>query len=238
MEIVVLPALSDNYMYLICADAEAVIVDPAAEDPVMRELDKRGLTLTRILITHHHYDHVQGVPGLCRHTNAEVIGPNDERIPGLKHPVREGNTFAFAGSDFRVLDTPGHGDRDVSYLLRTPGRPDALFCGDTLFVSGCGRVLEGSAEALWTSLRKLAALPDETRVYCGHEYTEENLRFALTVDPHDRVYQDSLTAAQQRLRDGLPTVPSTIGTEKKANPFLRCDSSVAFTALRKRKDRF
>ncbi len=238
MEIVILPALADNYMYLIHSDTEAAIVDPADADVVMRALDERGLTLKYILVTHHHYDHVAGVPALKRHTAAQVVGPEDDRIPALDHPVLEGRALELGDGTFTVLETPGHGDRDISYLFKAPSRPDALFCGDTLFVSGCGRLLEGHAEALWASLRKLAALPDDTALYCGHEYTEDNLLFALSLEPDDAVYRNRLLAVRERLREGLPTVPSTIGLEKQANPFLRCDSLIAFSEWRRKKDRF
>lgn len=238
MDIVVIPALSDNYMYLICSDTEAVVVDPADADGVLRVLDQRGLTLKYILITHHHYDHVSGVPALKRRTSAETIGPDDDRIPGLDRPVCEGNTVSFQDGTFTVLQTPGHGDGDISYLLKRPAKPDALFCGDTLFVSGCGRLLEGNAELMWSSLQKLVALPDATEIYCGHEYTEDNLLFALSMEPDNEVYENRLIAIRERLRAGMPTVPSSMGIEKKSNPFLRCESCVQFAELRKKKDRY
>ncbi len=238
MKIVVLPLLADNYTYLLHTETEAAVVDPADADVVQRELERRSLTLTHMLITHAHHDHVGGVPSLKRHTAAAVVGAPDDRIPGLDHPVREGSVLAFGGASFTALMTPGHGAHDVSYLLQTPDRQDALFCGDTLFVSGCGRLLESDAETMWASLKKLAALPDDTELYCGHEYTEENLEFAVSECPDDPVYQKRLIAVRERLREGLPSVPSNIGLEKKANPFLRCESLVEFADLRKRKDRF
>ncbi len=238
MNITILPALSDNYMYLIASNTDAIIVDPSDADIAARAIAERGLTLKRILITHHHYDHVGGVPALKQLTGAEVIGPNDQRIPALGRSVRDGDSIEFGDGVLSVMETPGHGSCDVSYLLHAPGRLDALFCGDTLFVSGCGRLLEGSAEMMWASLQRIAALPDETEVYCGHEYTEENVQFALSLAPDDAVYRDRLHAVRGQLQWGEPTVPTTIGMEKKANPFLRCTSVRAFAETRAKKDRF
>lgn len=238
MNIFTLPALSDNYMYLIALDADAIIVDPSDADIASRAIAERGLTLKHILITHHHYDHVGGGPALKRRTGAEVIGPNDQRIPALDRFVQDGDAIVFGDSKFLVMETPGHGSRDVSYLLRAPSMADALFCGDTLFVSGCGRLLEGNAETMWGSLQRIATLPDDTEVYCGHEYTEENLQFALSLVPDDAAYQDRLRTVHAKLQRGEPTVPTTIGMEKKANPFLRCNSVSAFAKTRAKKDRF
>lgn len=237
-DIEIIPAGPDNYQYLVLESDSAAVIDPSEPVSIQRALARHGLTLSLILVTHHHHDHVAGVSELVDEFHAEVAGADDPRIPRLTHVVGNGDGIDFSEGRFRVLETPGHGDRDVSYCFTRPGHPDALFCGDTLFISGCGRILEGTVSALWSSLRKLAALPDETELYCGHEYTEENLRFALSLEPSDPVYRARADEVSVQRRAHQPSVPGTMGTERRANPFLRCRSLEEFAALRNRKDRF
>ncbi len=238
MNIEIIPALDDNYIYLLRSGTEAIVVDPSTAEDVLSALEQQRPTRVRILITHSHYDHVGGVAALKKKTGAEVFGAGNARIPELDHPLAEGDTIAFGETVLNVLETPGHGDRDLSYLLIRPKQPAALFCGDTLFVSGCGRIFQGSAQSLWNSLLKLGALPTDTEVYCGHEYTLENLRFAQSIDPDDPVYQSRRAEVETKRSHQLPTVPSTLGTELRANPFLRCTSLDEFSRLRRRKDTF
>ncbi len=235
-----IPVWQDNYTYVIEADSGvAAVVDPTDADETWNFLRTRSLDCRMILATHSHHDHIAGLAALKAQTGATVIGAADAGIPGLDQSVREGERIPFDGGwTFEVLDTPGHGARDESFLLRGPDRVPALFCGDTLFVSGCGRVLQGSGAQLWQSLQKLRALPTETEVYCGHEYTEENLRFALSQAPNDPHYRARLQEVQQQLADTGVSVPSTIGQERTANPFLRCDELNAFIQCRKQKDAF
>lgn len=182
-------------------------------------LAREGLSLAAILATHHHPDHVGGIAELVREKRVPVFGPKGEPIPELTHPVGQGDTVAVAelGASFSVLDIPGHTRAHVAYYGL-----GSLFCGDTLFACGCGRVFEGTAEQMVASLAKLAALPDATKVYCGHEYTLANIKFARAVEPGNAELA-AREARAQKLRDaGLPTLPSTLGEERATNPFLRC----------------
>ena len=238
MDIITVPAGADNYMYIIQVGSLAAVVDPVEPDPIWAEITQRQLSLRYILVTHHHADHIMGVPALAATSGARVLAPESHRIPAVNECVGQGDEYELGNARIHVLDTPGHGDLDRSYRVTCADQPDALFCGDTLFVSGCGRILEGTAEQLWESLRQLKQLPDPTRVYCGHEYTEENLRFACSMFPEDDAYRKRAGRVQTiRTANGC-TVPSTIGTEKKANPFLRASSFSEFCHLRRQKDRF
>lgn len=238
LNILVEKALEDNFIYVIRTPAGAVVIDPGDAEPVEQVLAREQLRLAAILATHGHHDHTGGIAALKLSSGAIVYGPDGDRIPVLDRAVREGDAIKLGGSTFTVLETPGHGAHDVSYLLQHPGRPDALFCGDTLFVSGCGRALSGNAARLWNALDRLRRLPDTTEVYCGHDYTEENLRFALSVAPDDPIYARQLDAVRSRARTGRLCVPSTIGVERRANPFLQCRDAESFVRLRALKDRF
>lgn len=254
LEIEILPAMSDNYIYLMRepASGTTAVVDPGVAAPVLEALGRAGAgrRLDLILLTHHHGDHVGGVAELKAAFGAAVVGSRADaaRIDGLDRMVGEGDRLDLAGHPVEVLETPGHTGGHISYVLP---EDEALFCGDTLFALGCGRLFEGDAPTMWRSLQKLAALPDATRVYCGHEYTLSNARFALTVDPDNGALQ-ARAAEVERLREaGRPTIPSTIGLEKATNPFLRAadpairarlglasaPDAAVFGEIRRRKDK-
>jgi hydroxyacylglutathione hydrolase len=222
LTIEVVPILKDNYAFLLTdrASGRRAVVDPGEAGPVLGRLGRDGGGVDLVLLTHHHGDHTGGVAAVVAATGARVVGPAAEaaRIAGLDAQVREGDTVALGASVARVLATPGHTAGHIAFVLDTAG---ALFCGDTLFVMGCGRLLERDAATMWGSLTKLMGLPDATRVYCGHEYTAANARFALTVDPDNPALVERAAEVERLRAAGLPTVPSTIGEEKATNPFLR-----------------
>jgi hydroxyacylglutathione hydrolase len=224
MKIVQIPLLRDNYGYLIICQKTntAGIVDPSEAEPVLRRVELEKVKLTAILNTHHHRDHTGGNEGLLAKQSLEVYGhKNDQgRIPGLTHGVDEGDEIVI-GEEVRgsVLFIPGHTTGHVAYLFG-----NNLFCGDTLFTAGCGRLFEGTPEQMHGSLKKLMGLPDDTKVYCGHEYTESNLRFAMTLEPKNHKLVSRFERVQGLRARGASTVPSTMEEEKQTNPFLRWDS--------------
>ena len=220
LRVLAIPAFDDNYFWLIHDGTNAAVVDPGDAVPVLATLAAHQLNLVAILLTHHHADHVGGVPALLEQFAVPVYGPRNETIAGVTAMLAEGDqvTVPVLGLRCEVLDVPGHTAGHIAYVV--PAH-DWLFCGDTLFAGGCGRLFEGTPAQMVASLDKLAALPEQTAVYCAHEYTLANLRFAHEVDPQNRLLHDRL-ATDQALRDkSLPTVPSTIGLERATNPFLR-----------------
>jgi hydroxyacylglutathione hydrolase len=219
LEIVPLPAFKDNYIWTLRRGKNAAVVDPGEAAPVKAYLAREGLTLVAILATHHHPDHVGGIAELVAMTKVPVFGPRGEPVPALTHPVGQGDKVEIPQlkADFSVLDIPGHTRAHVAYYGL-----ESLFCGDTLFACGCGRVFEGTAEQMLDSLSKLAALPDVTKVYCGHEYTLANIKFARAVDPDNRLLAAREEKAAKLRAAGRPTLPSTLGEERATNPFLRC----------------
>ena len=222
-------AFSDNYIWLARHDAadSVVIVDPGDAEPVLRMLETLALTPCAILITHHHHDHIGGIPGLLKHFHVPVFGPANSAIPGLTQTVREGDSVELDnGLSFNVLEVPGHTLDHIAYCGH-----EVVFVGDTLFAGGCGRLFEGSAEQMLQSLHKLTALADDTRVCCAHEYTLRNLEFAREVDRQNARLAERLDHVRQLRLDDRPTLPTTIDVEKKTNPFLRCqDDQVQATA--------
>lgn len=214
------PAFADNYLWLIHKDQHAVVVDPGDAEPVLKALKDRGLTLVAILLTHHHADHVGGVPTLLQNFPVPVYGPAREAIPNISRKLSEGDSFVIPELDlqFSVIDVPGHTAGHIAYYADAA---QSLFCGDTLFAGGCGRLFEGTPAQMVESLAKLTALPDDTRVYCAHEYTLSNLKFAQAVDGSNSDLVQRIAAEQAKRNRNEPTVPSTIGLEKKTNPFLR-----------------
>ncbi len=218
-EAIAVHAFRDNYIWLVPGSKPGLvaIVDPGDADPVMAALHARGLTPACVLCTHHHGDHVDGVAALVRRYAIPVYGPAAESIPGVTHPVAEGDIAGSeTGEPYRVLAVPGHTRGHVAYV--GAGR---VFCGDTLFIAGCGRLFEGTAFQMHASLMRLASLPPDTRVYCAHEYTLANLAFARAVEP-DNAATLAFERRARRLRaEGQPTIPGTIADERSINPFLR-----------------
>jgi hydroxyacylglutathione hydrolase len=223
-------AFSDNYIWLIDsprAPGRIVAVDPGDAAPVIAELKRRGASLAAILLTHHHADHIGGVPDLLRHGAVPVIGPDDTRIAQRTRTVRDGERCDLPelGLSFEILQIPGHTLSHIAFWGH-----GALFCGDTLFSAGCGRMFEGTPKQMNASLTKLRNLPPQTQVFCGHEYTAANLRFALTVEPANRAALEYQGSVDRVRAQGNPTLPSTLGLEIQVNPFLRCDNPAVVRA--------
>jgi hydroxyacylglutathione hydrolase len=234
------PILSDNYAWMLrdSGSGAVAIVDPADAKPIISALEKAGGRLDLILLTHHHSDHIAGVDEVrARFKGAKVVGAGADahRLPKLDVAVKEGDSVTFGSASARVIDTPGHTRGQINYFF-----PDGeiLLSGDTLFSLGCGRLIEGTAAEMFASLRKLAALPGGTKVCCGHEYTESNARFALSVDPDNAALKVRTEQAHQQRMAGQPTVPSTMASELEANPFLRASDVATFADLRAKKDKF
>jgi len=245
--------LSDNYAYLIHAPDEGLcaVVDPSEPEPVRKALAAHGLKLTHILNTHHHFDHTGGNVALKEEFGAEIVGPakDRDRIPGIDVGVTEDAPWKFGTRAVRILEIPAHTRAHIAFYF-----PDdaAVFTGDTLFAMGCGRLFEGTPDMMWNSLSKLMGLPDDTRVFCGHEYTLNNGRFALTLEPGNADLERRMVEVQALRAKNQPTIPSTIGLEKRTNPFVRPDSLEirrtlsmtgatdveVFAEMRRRKDAF
>lgn len=256
-QIIPIPAFADNYIWLLRSGDVGAIVDPGDAAPVIAYLEREGVAPCAILATHHHGDHVGGIPALLARWPVPVFGPAREKIPGRTRALSGGDRIVVPGIDatFDVIDVPGHTAGHIALFGEFGGGP-VLFCGDTLFAGGCGRLFEGTPEQMWSSLSALAALPPETRVYCGHEYTVANLRFALAVEP-DCAELKARDERERAKRDrNEPTVPSTIGIERATNPFIRAnlpavraaaaahaghplaDDVASFAALREWKNHF
>jgi hydroxyacylglutathione hydrolase len=223
MKIIQIPLLRDNYGYLIVCQKTntAGIIDPSEAEPVLQRVEQEKVALVAIANTHHHRDHTGGNEGLLARQQLRVYGHQSDknRIPGLTDGVDEGDEIQIGELHGKVLFIPGHTTGHVAYLFS-----NNLFCGDTLFTAGCGRLFEGTPEQMQASLKKLMALPDDTKVYCGHEYTENNLRFAMTLEPRNHKLISRLGRVQTLRARGVPTVPATMEEEKQTNPFLRWDS--------------
>lgn len=226
LQIELVPCLKDNYAYLLHDSSSGTtgIVDPSEPGPIIDALSKRRYKLTYILNTHHHYDHTGGNLELKATYGAKVIGPfaDKDRIPGIDVALRDGEKWMFGGHEMHVLETPGHTKGHVSFYFPESG---AIFTGDTLFCLSCGKLFEGSAEQMWSSLSKIASLSDNVRIFCGHEYTLSNAKFALSIEPGNDALRSYAARASELRSKGLPTVPSTLAEEKSCNPFLRTSSS-------------
>ncbi len=252
-----IPAFTDNYIWAVLSSdkKQCAVVDPGDANPVIDYLDANGLELTHILITHHHPDHTGGLRELSSRYNPIVYGPEPSGIPGITEFLHEGDQIELYGTSFNLLEVPGHTLDHIAYVA-PDASPPILFCGDTLFAAGCGRLFEGTPVMMEQSLSKLSGLAPSTRVYCTHEYTLANLKFALAADGKNTKLLERIEAETKKRSQNLPTLPSTISLELETNPFLRCDDSdvantvsneagvelnsttEVFTALRSWKDRF
>jgi hydroxyacylglutathione hydrolase len=253
LELVTIPCLRDNYAFLLHEDGtgETALVDAPEAEPILAELDRRGWRLSQIWITHHHDDHVGAVEELRAATGAKVLGngADAKRLPRLDREVRDGESFDLAGHEVRVMDVSGH---TVGHIAFYVADAKAAFTADSLMALGCGRLFEGTAPVMWESLRKLAALPPETLICSGHEYTQSNARFAQTIEPDNPALMSRIGDIDAARAEGRPTVPSTLETELATNPFLRAGlpevqsalgmsgyaPSEVFAEIRLRKDRF
>jgi hydroxyacylglutathione hydrolase len=255
MKVEAIQTLKDNYVWVVIdtATQSAIIIDPGEASPVIDFLKHHHLSLLAILITHHHWDHTNGIAGILREFPVPVYGPANENIPELNHAISEPTLFRIPSFpvDIKVLEIPGHTSQHLAYYLE-----NKLFCGDTLFAAGCGRLFEGTAAQMSASLQKIMSLPDDTEIYCAHEYTLNNLRFAQMVEPDNVNIATRLASVTVLRNKQLPSLPSTLADEKATNPFLRCDlvsvktgvekhvghalvnSLDVFTELRKWKDTF
>ena len=224
LDIVRIPVLNDNYVWLMREPQSSAVgvTDPAVAGPVLAEAARRRWQITHVLNTHHHGDHVGGNRAIKDATGCTIVGPRRDRarIPGIDVEVDDGERYRFGEAEADVFFVPGHTSGHVAYAFR---EQKALFCGDTLFALGCGRLFEGTPAQMWSSLSRLRALPDDMRVYCAHEYTQSNARFALTVEADNRELQERSSAIDAARARGEATVPSLLGEEKATNPFLRAD---------------
>lgn len=236
MKIELIPLLKDNYAYLLTDDSGTVgVVDPSTAEPVQKLLEEKGLGLDYVINTHHHWDHTGGNPGLKKKYNCQIAAPaaDAHRIDGLDIGLKEGEIFKFGNSEAQILETPGHTSGHICLFFP---EEKALFCGDTLFAMGCGRLFEGTAEQMWNSLSKIMALPDDTQIYCGHEYTQANGEFCLNIDPDNTDLQNRMVDVKTARDAGHPTIPSTLKLEKQTNAFLRAGSATQFGEIRALKD--
>ncbi len=255
MKLIPIPAFDDNYIWMLHDGRRALVVDPGDAQPVLAALQQSGLTLAAILVTHHHGDHTGGVDALRQATGAQVYGPALERMPEPLQRLNDGDVLELLGLRFEVMLVPGHTAGHIAYFGHIPSQDPVLFCGDTLFSAGCGRLFEGTPAQMLASLTRLAALPEATRVCCAHEYTLSSLRFALAVEPDNTELQAYQQRALELRRNHLPTLPSSIRLERCVNPFLRThlpsvagvvqhrsatahDAVSVFAALRTWKDQF
>ncbi|MDO8862355.1 hydroxyacylglutathione hydrolase [Haliea sp. E1-2-M8] len=231
-----LAAFSDNYIWLLrdSGSRRCFVVDPGDAAPVLAILERDQLELAGVLITHHHFDHVGGLEELIAHSDPVVYGPRNPAITGISRPLQAGASIEVLGLEFSVIAVPGHTlDHIAYYHAGSSGQPPLLFCGDTLFAGGCGRMFEGTAPVMYASLASLAALPGATRVYCAHEYTQANLRFARAVEPDNSDLARRAAEVAAARERGEPTVPSELAVELTTNPFLRCEEPALVAALRR-----
>ena len=230
LSILTVPAFDDNYLWIVHNGHNAAVIDPGDATAILQTLKKHDLRLSAILLTHHHADHIGGVPELLSHTSVPVFGPTKDHIATVTHPLSEGMLVNIPELEWqlRVLDVPGHTAGHIAYFAE---QQHWLFCGDTLFAGGCGRLFEGSPEQMLASLEKLAALPDDTDVYCAHEYTLSNLKFAQEIEPSNSALLIRIQTEQEKRAKGIPTVPSLLGLEKQTNPFLRSRESTVMNKL-------
>ena len=245
-------AYTDNYIWLVSTNEGSIVVDPGESKEILNLIDSNKIDLKGVLITHHHYDHTNGLLDLTKKMNLEVYGP--KKIEGINNIVKESDKFSLIGIDFEVIEIPGH-TLDHLAFYSSNNKDPILFCGDTLFAGGCGRVFEGTFEQMFKSLKKISNYPKETKIFCGHEYTLSNLKFALEVDEDNKQLVDEYINVKKLISSDIPSLPTNLNKELKLNPFLRCneiniknkvidkfdiidDELEIFTALRKWKDNF
>ena len=245
-------AYTDNYIWLVSTNEGSIVVDPGESKEILNLIDSNEIDLKGVLITHHHYDHTNGLLDLTNKMNLEVYGP--KKIEGINNIVKESDKFSLIGIDFEVIEIPGH-TLDHLAFYSSNNKDPILFCGDTLFAGGCGRVFEGTFEQMFMSLKKISKYPKETKVFCGHEYTLSNLKFALEVDKDNKDLMNEFNNIEKLISSDIPSLPTNLNKELKLNPFLRChdidiknkviekfdiidDELQIFTALRKWKDNF
>ena len=246
-------AFNDNYIWLVTTNEGSIVIDPGEATKTINYLKENSLDLRGILITHHHFDHTGGIEDMLKFKNVDVYGPVNN-ISSINKKLRDGDLFSLIGIDFKIIEIPGHTLDHIAFFSENNGNP-VLFCGDTLFSSGCGRVFEGTFEQMHKSVLKLKSLPANTKIYAGHEYTQSNLKFAMEVEPLNQKLVSRYNDVQDLLNKGTPTLPTTLELELEVNPFLRCQtkevqSSVVkqfntsnhedeiFKALRQWKDNF
>ena len=245
-------AYTDNYIWLVSTNEGSIVVDPGESKEILNLIDSNKIDLRGVLITHHHYDHTNGLLDLTNKINLEVYGP--KKIEGINNIVKESDKFSLIGIDFEVIEIPGH-TLDHLAFYSSNNKDPILFCGDTLFAGGCGRVFEGTFEQMFKSLKKISNYPKETKIFCGHEYTLSNLKFALEADEDNKQLADEYINVKKLISSDIPSLPTNLNKELKVNPFLRCneiniknkvidkfdiidDELEIFTALRKWKDNF
>lgn len=232
MKLIPLPAFQDNYLWFLHDGRHALVVDPGDAQPVLDALQQSGLQLQAILVTHHHADHIGGVDTLRNATGAQVFGPARESIPKPYAPLAQGDAITALGLPFQVFDVPGHTAGHIAYFCPSMDGAPLLFCGDTLFSGGCGRLFEGTPAQMLASLDALAALPGDSRVCCTHEYTLSNLKFACAVEPGNADLTAYRAHCEALRAQGLPTLPSSIAQEKRINPFLRTREATVIAAAK------
>lgn len=225
LQVHTIPAFEDNYFWLIQPDAQSpcsYIIDPGSAQVVHDYLKQHQLQLLGILLTHHHHDHIDGAAELRDTYQAPIYGPRSARIPQVTHYLSEGDELPLGKLKAKILEIPGHTLDHIAYLIEIPEQPSRLFSGDTLFGAGCGRLFDGTAPLLYAALQRIATLPDDTLIYGGHEYTLANIRFALTIEPDNAELQARQALESEKRQQGIATLPTQLGLEKRTNPFLRC----------------
>ena len=215
-------AFNDNYIWLATTNEGSIVIDPGEAHKTIKYLKENDLNLDAILITHHHFDHTGGIEDMLKFRNVDVYGPVNN-IPSINKQLRDGDLFSVIGIDFKIIEIPGHTLDHIAFFSENNGNP-VLFCGDTLFSSGCGRVFEGTFEQMHKSILKLKSLPANTKIYSGHEYTQSNLKFAMEVEPLNQKLISRYNDVQDLLNKGIPTLPTTLELELEVNPFLRCQA--------------
>ena len=215
-------AFSDNYIWLLTTNEGSIVIDPGESSNTIKYLENNKLNLQSILITHHHFDHTGGIEDLLNYKSVDVFGPKND-IQSINKIVKDGQTINLIGIDFQIIEIPGHTLDHIAFYSENNGDP-ILFCGDTLFAGGCGRVFEGTYTQMYHSLLKLKNLPETTKIYCGHEYTAANLKFAKEVEPANKDISNRYNNIMGLIQKNQPTLPTSMSEELKTNPFLRCDS--------------